>query len=125
MKIFPFTLVPLRAGSLSLVALLGSLPVCAGVPAGYRLETVPTPPGAATQGGLPLVRRGGYDKDAVDARLRQIANERAGVDARLAESDKTIASDDRPMSCGSLSGSVIRMPLSGPWMTFKTSKLHS
>ena len=31
--------------------------------------------------GLPLVRRGGYDKDAVDARLRQIAADRAGLEA--------------------------------------------
>jgi hypothetical protein len=52
MKIFSYTLASICTRALSSLALLGSLPVFAGIPSGYRLETVPTPPGAATLLGI-------------------------------------------------------------------------
>ena len=52
-----------------------------------------TPVAAATSGSapaLPLVRRGGYDKDAVDQHLRTAAAERAGLSASLTEAQERI-----------------------------------
>ena len=51
---------------------------------------VPPPAGAASGATdtFPVVRRNGYDKAQVDARVRQLSGEKAGLSASLVESDR-------------------------------------
>ena len=39
---------------------------------------------------FPVVRRGGYDKSAVDSRVQQLASEKAGLSSSLTESEKRV-----------------------------------
>jgi len=59
-------------------ATTGALPRSAEVP-------VAAPRSSGSAANLPLVRRGGYDKDAVDQHLRTVSAERAGLTASLNE----------------------------------------
>ena len=57
-----------------------------------RPSPAPARPGPAGRptgpGSLPVVRRGGYDREAVDARIRQLSSEKAGLGNSLTESER-------------------------------------
>ncbi len=77
-------------------------PAAAAAPApaaAARRRPAPLPAAAAPRpsynpaqalAGLPVVRRGGYDTGAVDARIRQLATDKAELDASLSSSQRTI-----------------------------------
>ncbi len=44
----------------------------------------------ASPAGFPVVRRGGYDKDAVDTRLRQLTTEKSGLSSSLSDSERRV-----------------------------------
>ena len=50
---------------------------------------------------FPVVRRGGYDKGAVDARVRQLTAEKSGLSSSLTESEKRVAGAGGPARGGS------------------------
>jgi len=59
-----------------------------------------------------------HDEVLVDAPAEAAADDdRPGPRAVTLRSVSGRASDERPMSCGSLSGSTNRLPRSGPWRT--------
>ena len=68
-------------------AAAGPQPAAASQPPASR-PTVPPP--AASGPGFPAVRRGGYDKEAVDARFRQLTTEKAGLSSSLTVSEKRV-----------------------------------
>ncbi|MSW69317.1 MAG: hypothetical protein F2829_04620, partial [Actinobacteria bacterium] len=59
----------------------------AGPAATTTSPVAPTPAGAAP---LPVVRRGGYDKAAVDQRVGQLQNEKSGLATSLASSEQRV-----------------------------------
>src|SRR5689334_23632580 len=61
-------------------------PVATAVPRSANAPLVPPKAASTSAAALPLVRRGGYDKDAVDRHLRTTSAEKAGLIASLNES---------------------------------------
>ncbi len=63
-------------------------------PAKQSFRPVPAPrtlpPAASSAVSFPVVRRGGYDKAAVDAGVQQLAGEKAGLSSSLTEAEKRV-----------------------------------
>src|SRR6478735_11607220 len=47
---------------------------------------------------IPVVRRGGYDRDAVDAKLRQLTTEKAGLSGSLSQSERRVLELEEQLS---------------------------
>ncbi|MCX6397493.1 MAG: hypothetical protein NTV23_13490 [Propionibacteriales bacterium] len=65
-------------------------PVASGVPRSANAPLVPPKAASTSATTLPVVRKGGYDTDAVDRHLRTTSAERAGLIASLNESQDRI-----------------------------------
>src|SRR5690349_23242237 len=65
-------------------------PVATAVPRSANAPLVPPKAASTSAAALPLVRRGGYDKDAVDRHLRTTSAEKAGLIASLNESQEKL-----------------------------------
>jgi hypothetical protein len=78
----------------------------------YARQTV-VPPAAAPQPGsigLPTVRRGGYDKNAVDARLRHLAGEQERLGSTLSQAHSRIGELESSLDSARRELEVNRIP---------------